>query len=221
MLNTGYIEFARLESSADAIHAAIVNTALAMATEVHCHKYIYAGAQWLRICYAYRRVITSHREFSRLSLALKMRLYNSLVISIITYSSASWTLTKSQKKLLDAFNTKSLRRIVGARWYDYVTNASLLTRTEQPPLTTTICNLRLSAFGHICRLHPGTHAIGILGSKPPSSWRRPGGRPPLRWADQTTNDTQMSLSDAVTATYDRTSWRSLVRDATRPATQAT
>ena len=30
---------------------------------------------------------------SRLSLALKMRLYNSLIISIITYSSASWTLT--------------------------------------------------------------------------------------------------------------------------------
>ena len=47
-----------------------------------------------------------------LSLALKMRLYNSLIISIITYSSASWTLTKAQKKRLDAFNTKALRRIV-------------------------------------------------------------------------------------------------------------
>ena len=34
-------------------------------------------------------------------------------------------------------------------------------------------------------------------------------------------DTQMSLSDAVIATQDRPSWRSLVRDATRPATQAT
>ena len=43
---------------------------------------------------------------SRLSPALKMRLYNSLIISIITYSSASWTLTKAQKKRLDAFNTK-------------------------------------------------------------------------------------------------------------------
>ena len=150
-----------------------------------------------------------------------MRLYNSLVISIITYSSASWTLTNAQKKRLDAFNTKALRRTVGVRWYDYVTNASILTRTGQPPLTTTICKLRLSAFGHICRLQPGTQAIDILDSKPPSSWHRPRGRPPLRWADQITNDTQMSLSDAVTATYDRTSWRSLVRDATRPATQET
>ena len=61
----------------------------------------------------------------------------------------------------------------------------------------------------------------ILASTPPSTWRRPRGRPPLRWAEQIVKDTQMSLSDAVTATQDRTSWRSLVRDATRPATQAT
>ena len=156
---------------------------------------------------------------SRLSLALKMRLYNSLIISIITYSSASWTLTKAQKKRLDAFNTKALHRIVGVRCDDYVTNASIFIRTGQPPLTTTIRKLRLSAFGHICRLQPGTQAIDILASTPPST--SPRGRPPLRWADQIVNDTQLSLSDAVTATQDKTSWRSLVRDATRPATQAT
>ena len=89
-----------------------------------------------------------------------------------------------------------------------------------PPLTTTIRKLRLSAFGHICRLQPGTQAIDILASTPPTTWRRPRGRPPLRWADQIIKDTQMSLCDAVIATQDRPSWRSLVRDATRPATQA-
>ena len=102
---------------------------------------------------------------SRLSLALKMRLYNSLIISIIT--SASWTLTKAQKKRLDAFNAKALRRIVGVRWYDYVTNASILTRTRQPPLTTTIRKLRLNAFGHNCGMQRGTQAVDILASKPP------------------------------------------------------
>ena len=151
----------------------------------------------------------------------KMRLYNSLIISIITCSSASWTLTKAQKKRLDAFNTKALRRIVGVRWHDCVTNASIHIRTGQPSLTTTIRKLRLSAFGHICRLQPATQAIDILASTPPSSWIRPRGRPPLRWADQIVKDTQMSTSDAVIATHDRPSWRSLVRDATRPDTQTT
>ena len=144
-----------------------------------------------------------------------------LLTPMITYSSASWTLTKAQKKRLYAFNTKTLRRIVGVRWNDYVTNPSIFTRTGQPPLTTTICKLRLSEFRHIYRLQPGTQAIDILDSTPPLSWRRTRGHPPLRWADQIVNDTQMSLSDAVTATYDRTSWRSLVRDTTRPTTQAT
>ena len=114
---------------------------------------------------------------------------------------------KAQKKGLDAFNTKALRRIVGVRWHDYVTNASIRIRTGQPPLTKTIRKLRLSAFGHICRLQPGTQAIDILASTPPSSWRRQRRRPPLRWADQIVKDTQMSLSDAVTATHDRTSWK--------------
>ena len=136
-------------------------------------------------------------------------------------SSASWTLTKAKKKRLDAFNTKALHRIVGVRWHDYVTNALIIIRTGQPPLATTIRKLRLSAFRHICRLQPGTQAIDILASTPPSSWRRPRGHPPLRWANQIVKDTQMSLSDAVTETHDRTSWRSLVRDATHPATQAT
>ena len=50
-LKTGYIEFDRLESYADAIHAAIVSPAVAMAAvAAHLHN-------------AYRQVITSHREF--------------------------------------------------------------------------------------------------------------------------------------------------------------
>ena len=93
-----------------------------------------------------------------------MRLYNSFIISIITYSSASWTLIKAQKKRLDAFNTKTLRRIVNVRWYDYVTNASILASTGQTPLTTIILKLRIGAFGYICRLQSGTQSIDILAS---------------------------------------------------------
>ena len=75
--------------------------------------------------------------------------------------------------------------------------------------------------GHTCRLQPGTQAIDTLDSTRPSSWRRPRGRQPLRWVDQVTKDTKLSQNDAVLATHDISSWRSLVRDATCPATQAT
>ena len=169
--------------------------------------------------------VTNHGDCQKppkqyISVKYQLAILSFMRAFIISHTSASWTLTKAHKKRLDAFNTKALRRIVGVRWHDFVTNASILIRTGQPPLMTTIRKLRLSAFGHICRLQPGTQAIDILASTPPSTWHRPRGRPPLRWADQIVNDTQLSLSDAVTATQDRTSWRSLVRDATRPATQA-
>ena len=49
----------------------------------------------------------------------------------------------------------------------------------------------------------------------------PNRRPPLRCADRVTKDTQLSMSDALITTHDRPSWRSLVRDATCPATQVT
>ena len=115
-------------------------------------------------------------------LQLAHNLDNHLQLSLMdTYQSAEETPRCLQHK--------TLRRIVGVRWHDYVTNASILIRTGQPPLTTTIRKLRLSAFGHICRLQPGTQAIDILASTPPSTWHRPRGRPPLRWADQIVNDT--------------------------------
>ena len=55
---------------------------------------------------------------------------------------------------------------MGIRWYDQVKNASIIIRTGQPPLTTIIPKLRLGAFGHICRLQPGTQAIHIMDATP-------------------------------------------------------
>ena len=58
-------------------------------------------------------------------------LWNSLIISMTTYSSAPWTLTKAQKKRIDAFYTKALRRSAGVRCY--VTNAPILTPAQDKP----------------------------------------------------------------------------------------
>ena len=109
----------------------------------------------------------------RFSLKTELRLYDSLVICVVTYSAASWTLTKAQQLRLDAFNTKALRRILAIRWYDRATNTDVFARTGQHLLTITIRKRRLGAFGHICRLPPGTQGIDILSSSAPP----PGGVP--------------------------------------------
>ena len=148
-------------------------------------------------------------------LQLAHNLDNHLQLSLIdTHQSPEETPRCLQHKNSPSHSGSPLARLRHERINSYLHWTT--TPNNNNPQTTSV-----SAFGHICRLQPGTQAIDILTSTPPSSWRRPRGRPPLCWADQIVKDTQMSLSDAVTATYDRTSWRSLVRDAMRPAMQAT
>ena len=76
---------------------------------------------------------------------------------------------KSQKKRLDAFNTKTFRRIMGDRWYDYVMNASILTRTVQPPLTTTIRKPR----GSCAYVPSNTYAVCNPAPMPSTFWPLP------------------------------------------------
>ena len=86
---------------------------------------------------------------------------------------------------------------------------------DNHPETTSKC-LRThlsSVTRHSSHRHSGLHPTYIM-APPKRTSMTPLGRPIIK-------DTQMSLSDAVIATQDRPSWRSLVRDATRPATQAT
>ena len=58
VLKNGYMGFARLKSSADAIHSAIVSPVVTMAAEVPCQRPRVAA----HLHSAYRRVITSYRE---------------------------------------------------------------------------------------------------------------------------------------------------------------
>ena len=85
-------------------------------------------------------------------LQLAHNLDNHLQLSLMdTYQSAEETPRCLQHKSPPPHSGRPLARLCH--------NASILIRTGQPPVTTPIRKLRLSAFGHICRLPPGTQAI--------------------------------------------------------------
>ena len=92
----------------------------------------------------------------------KLRLYNALVLPILLYALESWTLTKSLSLKLDAFNTKSLRRIEGLSWQDFVCNDDLCHMTGQLPVTSLISQRRLKLFGHLIRQEPTSETVEIL-----------------------------------------------------------
>jgi hypothetical protein len=154
----------------------------------------------------------------RLSLKTKLRLYNSLVISVIMYGASAWTLTSALSKRLDAFDTRSLRRILGLTWRDKVTNEETRARTSQQPLTLLITRARLRLFGHAARLPDNKDVSGLLNSSSPRLWKRPVGRPPSRWTDQITRDVKMSTTNAFRAAQERSTWRGMVRRVSTPDT---
>ena len=59
----------------------------------------------------------------------KVKVYKQLVFPVVLYGCDTWTLTAALRSRLDTFGTKSLRWILGYRWFDFVSNDRLLEET--------------------------------------------------------------------------------------------
>ena len=133
--------------------------------------------------------LTNIWKQSKLSMHTKMRLYNALVISVLSYGSETWTLTKADERRLEAFHMNCQRRILGIRCF--VTNASVTSQTGEDDMASRIRRRRLSVFGHVRRLPEATPAHSMLrlavdtraGYRPDNrpEWKRRRGRPCRAW----------------------------------------
>ncbi|KAI8494426.1 hypothetical protein Bbelb_276520 [Branchiostoma belcheri] len=153
-----------------------------------------------------------------LSLHTKLRLYNSLVFSILLYGAEAWTLTSTQEWQLDAFDAKCLRRTLGIRWwYGRVTNIALRRSTNQPPVSQKIRAARLQLFGQLARSSPPSEPARPLLEPTTTNWTRPRGRPRQKWLDVLSSDLRaagLNLTTAWAAAQNRSAWRTVCRDAT-------
>ena len=120
-----------------------------------------------------------------LCLITKLRLYETCVLSVLLYCAETWTLLKADIDRLQAFHMRSLRRILGIRWFDFVTNAEVKDRTRLEDIEPRIRRRRLALFGHVARMQPGVPvhdalwtALGVCcGNAPELGWKRPRGAP--------------------------------------------
>ena len=112
---------------------------------------------------------------------------------------------------IQSFHMQALRRILGIRWYNKVSNAVVNERTKLP------ADRRHSLFGHICRLPENTAASqalqlsieGNTGTPPAAGWKRPPGRPRRNWLQQVEEDIGLSVGAAWIAGQNRSMWRTL------------
>jgi len=156
---------------------------------------------------------------SRLSLATKLRAYNSLVLSVLLYGCETWTILKTDERKLEAFHMSCQRRILRIRWFHRVTNAEVTSQTEQEDLTSHIHRQCAAVFGHVRRLPeeaPARMAMRLAvdtraGGRPDNTphWKQRSGRPRHTWVRQVEIDTSISADVAWDIAIDRCSWRVL------------
>ena len=80
--------------------------------------------------------------------------------------------------------TRSLRRILGYRWSDFVSNERLLRETQTRFVTCIVREHQLRLYGHVARFPDIDPVHQILSAREPREWRRPMGRPRASWLQQ-------------------------------------
>jgi len=129
----------------------------------------------------------------------------------------TWTFMKADGRRLEAFHINCQRRILGIRWFHFVTNASVTSQTGEAGLAIRICRRRLSIFGYVRWLPEATpaHSARRLGNgaggKPDirPEWKRQRGRPCRTWVQQIEDDTGLNANDAWRIAHDRKCWRAI------------
>ena len=152
----------------------------------------------------------------KLKLRTKLRLYTSLVVSVLLYASDTWTMTKADLSRLQSFHMSNQRKILGVHWYDRVKNTEIQRRTNLPHIGSLIQRRRYSLFGHVVRMQPDApaHSIMKLASditikrRLPNSWKRPRGRPRSTWLGQIRKDNGLPLQTSWSRASNRVVWLS-------------
>ena len=151
----------------------------------------------------------------------KIRIFKSLVLPVLLYGCETWTLNSDLEKRLNVFGTKCLRRIMGYRWNDFVSNQRLLRETESCSVTSIVQERQLRLYGHVARFPNVDPAHRVLSAGNNPAWRRPRGRPRNSWLGNVDRSCRELLGMGRVAAWglarrDRPGWRRRVSDATRP-----
>ena len=149
-------------------------------------------------------------ENKKLTTATKMKVYQSCVISTLLYGSESWATYSTQENCLETFHMASLRRILGIKWQDKVTNVDVLSDSSMLSIHSLLMKRRLRWIGHVRRMDDGRIPKDIMFGELKEG-KRKRGRPKLRYKDVVKRDLGRIAVDHTkweTLASDRKAWKS-------------
>ena len=147
-----------------------------------------------------------------LSIKIKVRLYESLILSTLLYAAETWPMTVTNMKKLEAAHHRWQRRILGIIWKDKVTNEEVRRKTGLEKLEVILKRRRLRWWGHLQRMSTNRISKQAL-HWAPADGRRKRGRPKKNWKSTITDDLKdlgMVWEEAEQTAEDRAVWHSCV-----------
>ena len=75
---------------------------------------------------------------AHISLQLRLRLYASFVIPVLTYNMGTWGLTQADLDRIDTYHRRHLRQIIGVHWPNRISNVALYHRCQCRPISESI-----------------------------------------------------------------------------------
>lgn len=137
----------------------------------------------------------------------KIRVYKASVLSVLLYASECWAPRKEDEIRLDAFHHTCLRRILGIRWEDHISNARVRLLAGMPEtIAKIIQKKRLKYLGHILRMNTQRLPRISIFASAPNDWKRPVGGVKMTWRRLVNRETRPLTNHIRFRRGNRQSW---------------
>ena len=137
-----------------------------------------------------------------ISLLTKVHIVKAMAFPIVMYGCESWTIKKAQHQRIDAFELWCWRRPLRVPWTARKLNQSILKEINpEYSLEGLMLKLKLQYFGHLMQRVDSLEKTLMLGKD-----RRRRGQQRMRWLDDITDLTYVSLSKLREMVKNREAW---------------